>query len=274
MTIITMSRQVGTCDEEIAHGVCEALGLEQIGPPDDEVFTKPVADRHALDAALGEGASFRERMRMGATGMRYQVMGRILEAAMKGNILVRGMGGTSYLREVPYVLSVRIWAPMEYRVKMQLERWEKLDHAEVEQLLLEFDEQRERVLEDVFGLKANDNLAQYDIGLNKLKLNVDDCVESIVHLARRDVFGANDEGQRVLANLRLENAIRAAVCDLPEMFDLRSNITIETDFESGSVVISGVVGTRRVAAKIEDRALQVEGVTRLENRIVAKPVLV
>ena len=77
-----------------------------------------------------------------------------------------------------------------------------------------------------------------------------------------------------LADLRLENAIRAAICDLPEMYDLRSNVTIETDFETGSVVMTGVVGTRRVAAKIEERAAQVNGVQSVENRIIAKPVLV
>jgi len=169
-----MSRQVGTCDEEIANGVCEALGLEHMGPPDDGVFLKPVTDRRALDEALGAGASFRERMRMGATGMRYDVVGRIIEAALKGDILVRGLGGTSYLRSVPYLLSVRIWAPMTYRIDTQRERWGGLDRAEVEQLVLEFDEQRERVVEDVFGLKADDNLSQYDIGLNKSKLDVDD----------------------------------------------------------------------------------------------------
>lgn len=116
MTVITLSRELGSRGDDVAVGVAERLGLRLIG--------REIINRAAADAGAGEVA-LAELDELGLLGIkpsadslkRYQEkVVEILQAqARQGDALLVGRGGQVALGGRRDVLHVRITAPVDAR---------------------------------------------------------------------------------------------------------------------------------------------------------------
>jgi cytidylate kinase len=116
MTVITLSRELGSRGDDVAVGVAQRLGLRLVG--------REIINRAAADAGVGEVA-LAELDELGLLGVkpsaeslrryREKVVEIIEGQAAQGDVLLVGRGGQVALGGRRDVLHVRITAPVETR---------------------------------------------------------------------------------------------------------------------------------------------------------------
>src|SRR5512139_1097404 len=119
MTVITLSREMGSRGDDVAVAVAERLALRLVG--------REMINRAAQDAGAGEVA-LAELDELGLLGVKPSMASQqryrekiveIIEAqAAEGEVLLVGRGGQVVLGQRRDVLHVRITAPRDLRCKM------------------------------------------------------------------------------------------------------------------------------------------------------------
>ena len=117
VSVITISRQMGSYGNEIARQVAEHLGWQQIS---QDLINQAARDAKVPQVALADIDE------LGFLGLRpstkewraYQaeVARTICQLADQGHIVIIGRGGQMVLRDRPGILHVRIVAPLEVRI--------------------------------------------------------------------------------------------------------------------------------------------------------------
>lgn len=90
----------------------------------------------------------------------------------------KGWGAATLLRDVPQVISVRVCAPMDFRVHVMMERQGRNDAATVREDIERFDAARARTLRAYFDVEQED-VRLYHIVLNTERLSVDACMNAV-----------------------------------------------------------------------------------------------
>src|SRR5271169_4185879 len=184
MTVIAMTREIGSLGTEVAAGVAKRLGLEIVR---SEVAANIVARRLGVEESavtryLDGSASLLERWQIDRRKLFHYASEEILNQAQRGNVLIKGWGAATLLRDVPQVISVRVCATMDFRVRIMMERQGREDAAMVQEEIERFDAARGRTLRAYFNVEQED-ARLYHIVLNTELLSVDACVSAVCKLA-------------------------------------------------------------------------------------------
>jgi cytidylate kinase len=214
MTLIAMTREIGSLGTEVAGRVAKQLGLEIVR---SEVAANNVARRlgvaeSAISRYLDGSASLLERWQIDRRKLFHYASEEILSLAQRGNVLVKGWGAATMLRDVPQVINVRVCAPMEFRVRVMMERQGRNDAPTVQEEIERFDAARARTLRAYFNVEQED-ARLYHIVLNTERLSVDACVDAVCKLAEGPQFRDTFESRSALANKLLEAKISSALVD-------------------------------------------------------------
>src|SRR5580658_10423788 len=123
MTVIAMTRELGSRGTEIAEGLARALNLRIVH---SEIVANQIAGRLGIEERtmqrLVDGkASLIERWLIDRRRLSQYTCEEILRLAQDGNVLIRGWGAATLLRDMP-VISVRVCAPMSARIRVMMER--------------------------------------------------------------------------------------------------------------------------------------------------------
>ena len=189
MTVIAMTRQLGCFGTEVANGIADRLGLET-------VYSEIVANNVAERLGIGEGAVHRyvdgsaslfERWAINRRKLSRYTTEEILGIAQQGNVLIRGWGAATLLCDMPHVISVRVCASMNFRIRIMIERLRTKDVEAVRHGLERFDAAHARALRELFDVEQEDPLL-YHIVLNTDRLPVDACVSAVCQLAEHPRF--------------------------------------------------------------------------------------
>ena len=118
MTIIAMTREIGTCGSLVAEQLAERLGLTLVG---DEFLQCRIADRRELPGCDPSGMPPRRAANLKALVVQHHRRDRaaaeeIYELAAYGNVLIRGWKAVSLLQSRSDVFRVRICASMSFRI--------------------------------------------------------------------------------------------------------------------------------------------------------------
>src|SRR4030095_6418903 len=131
MTVIAMTQEMATLGKDVALGVCEALGLQQVRHEVGDVVAGRMHVKKSLIRRIREGkASKVEKWAADEKTISIFTAEEVFDLAVKGNVLIRGWGAALLRRAVPHIPCVRITAPLELRVKRLMERLET-DDAEL-----------------------------------------------------------------------------------------------------------------------------------------------
>src|SRR5450432_1006401 len=158
MTVIAMTRQLGCLGADVASGIAKRLGLKVIH---SEIVANHVAER----LGVGQGtvlryvegsASMFERWAINKRKLSRYTAEEILRLAQQGNVLIRGWGAATLLRDVPQVISVRVCASMDFRVRVMMERVGSKDAEAVRLELERFDAVQARTMRDSFNVAQED----------------------------------------------------------------------------------------------------------------------
>jgi cytidylate kinase len=205
MTVIAMTRQLGCLGAEVANGIADRLGLETVY---SEIVASNVAERLGVeeDTVLRyvEGsASLFERWAINRRKLSRYTTEEILSIAQHGNVLIRGWGAATLLRDMPHVISVRVCASMNFRTRMMMERLRTKDAEAVRHGLERFDAAHARALRASFDVEQEDPLL-YHVVLNTDRLPVDACVNAVCQLLEHPRFRDRTTTRKALADKLLE----------------------------------------------------------------------
>jgi cytidylate kinase len=260
MTVIAMTREMGSLGKDVAAGLADQMGLTVVH---HELVEHHLAERlgvqeSAVHRYLEGGASLLERWKIDKEKLSRYTAEEILELAKQGNVVIRGWGAVALLRAVPHVLRVRVCAPMPSRERVMVERLGLKSPSEAMREILQNDAAHARIMRGFFGVNWEDPQL-YHVVLNTGAVPVDACVSIVRLLAERPEFKVTDETRSVLADKLMESRVRAALGDA-----FATPITVKVAM--GKVTLTGT--TMSPVSNVEELVRSVPGVTEVENRIV------
>ena len=184
MTVIAMTREIGSRGTDVAAGVAAELGLEIIN---SEIVVPHVAgslglEQSAVQRYLDGKASFFDRWQIDTRKLSQHTLDQVLEA-LKDNVLIRGWGAAALFQGIHGVICVRVCAPMALRVRVMMERFGVKDAEAIQQEIERFDAGHSRAMRAAFNFDWTDAL-MYDIVLNSARVTTEDCVKAVCDLAR------------------------------------------------------------------------------------------
>jgi cytidylate kinase len=266
MPVIAMTREMGTLGRDVAAGLAERLGLKVVL---HELVEQEIAGRSGMGESLvrrfleGE-ASLIEQWRFDKNRLSHFTAREILEIAARGNVLIRGWGATYLLRNVPHVVTVRICAPMAFRVEVMKRRLDIADATAARREIERSDAAHNGTMQRLFGVDWRDSTL-YAATFNTERIGAEACVEHIVRLVESPAFAETEATRRVLMDrlvkARVESALRERFSQGLEAMG------IDADVSEGVVTLTGAVSDERVIADIVRRVGAAEGVARVQSRI-------
>ncbi len=263
MSIITISREMGTDAYQIAHQVASKLKFTLI----DGKFITACAVKYGLSEDLLQMVDEKppsyitseDRKRAAALNMIELIL---LEHARKGNVVLYGRGGQYLLKECSNVLRLRITGDFEERVERFAEK-EWIDPDLARDITRRSDHQRGGFVHFYFDRTWDDPLG-YDITYNVSRLSVDSIVSSIV-AAAQDQYLKEDEdlSAELIDNAILVNKIETKLLNSADL-DYRP---FKISADKGRVLLSGYIGSdaeKKVALRI---VKSVKGVKSVDEDI-------
>ena len=249
MTIVAVTREMGTLGKDVATGLGEALGLPVIYHEiiDNLADRMRVRRSHVVRLLDGKAGLF-ERLSADRTSLFLHSAEEVIDFARQGGgAVIRGWGATHLLRDVPHAICVRVCAPLEVRRQRMMERLNTDDTATVEAEIHSNDEAHTAIMRRHFGIRWTE-AEHYDLVLNTKRVSVSECVDEVLNLARLPKFAATDASRQQLEDLALTARVRAALRRSPEGRDTKVDISVE----------SGVVTLSAPHLKTDERLALVE----------------
>jgi len=275
MTVIAMTRELGSLGAEVAAGVAKALNLKVIH---SEIVANQVAGRLGIEEGavrryVDGKASIVERWLINRRKLSRYTCEEMLRLAQQDNVLIRGWGAATLLRDMPHVISVRVCASIDFRVRVMMDKLGIPDgdaarQDNVRQEIERFDTAHARALRTTFGIEQEDALL-YHVVLNTERLPVEACVGAVRELAGHARFRDSFAARTVLANRLLEASINSALNDEIGIGMAPAGLTVSA--ANGNVTLIGTSSSGRLRAKAEKVASRIDGVRHIDNRIVSVP---
>src|SRR5688572_22659758 len=172
MTVIAMTQEMATLGKDVALGVCEALGLQQVRHEVGDVVAGRMQVKKSLIRRIREGKAGKiERWAADEKTISIFTAEEVFELALKGNVLIRGWGATLLLRSVPHVPCVQVCAPLELRVQRLMERLETDDESLARREIEADDAARATRMGEHFNVEWGDPTL-YDLTLNTERIPI------------------------------------------------------------------------------------------------------
>lgn len=266
MTIVAISREMGSGGYEVAAAVAKALGFAyvdreillhaaRVHDVSEERITD-VADRHL---SLWERFDEEKRRYLTFIEAAYYAF------AEQGNLVTAGRGGPFFLRSVSHAMRVRIIAPMDVRVRRVMER-EKIDQKTASGKVRNYDREMIGRIDYLFGLDWT-LPENYDLVINTETDAWEFYTDLLVAAARHPRFQPTAESAQRVKDLSLGARVRAAIAqDL-----LTKNINVEVVARQGQVALKGVVFSPAMMDAAANVARQVPGVVQVSCEAVEIP---
>ncbi len=267
MAVIAMTREMGTLGKDVAQGLAETLDLKIVH---HELVEHSLAERlgvqeSAVHHYLEGGATLLERWWIDKKKLSRVTALEVLELARQGNVIIRGWGATVLLRDLPNVLRIRVCAPMEFRVRVMMQRLGMDDASVARREIEQNDAAHSRVTQSLFGVKWEDPLL-YHMVLNTSNVPTETCVRTLRLLVDAPAFQESEATRAALADKRLEWMIRSFLADrYPGPF---KPVRIEVRVKDGIVILSGSVDHSQLSSAVAQTVREIPGVEEVESRLV------
>ena len=266
MAVIAMTREMATLGKDVTEGLAKRLGIEVVH---HELVEHDIAERSGMRESevhrfLEGEASLISRWRVDRHKMSRYTAQEILELAAKGNVLIRGWGATYLLRSVPHVVSVRICAPMRFRMRVLMKRMSIADPAAAQREIERNDAAHNGTMQRMFGIEWMD-ASLYAVTLNTARSPTEDCVEHIVQLCESEAFRETEQSRTELMDQLIEVRVRSM---LDRHFAANLHVVgIDVRVKDKVVVLSGAISDENLIAEVVRKVHGVDGVARVESQI-------
>ncbi len=157
----------------------------------------------------------------------------LLDFVLKGPVIYHGNLAHVLLNDVPFVLRVRVNAPLENRVKIFADE-HGLSEAEAVEEIRETDQRRKRWVQFLYDVDTRDPVL-FDIVLNLHRLVIDDALELVASELRKEQFQPSEKSLKIVRDLHLASVAEIALMHSTYTYGL--NLKVRADTGTGEVVI-------------------------------------
>ena len=267
MTVIAMTREMGSLGKDVAIGLIDTLGLDIVH---HELVERHLAERMNLGESsvhrfLEGRPSMLERWKIDGKRLSRYSAEEILERAAKGNVLIRGWGAAQLLSDVQHVICVRVCAPMEYRVSVMKQRLEIEDDAAARHEIERNDGAHTRAIQRQFGQDWRSPYS-YDIVLNTARVPIDACVRQIRLLADCPTYAETDASRETLKRRLTEARVRTVIDTEWSDTPFGSGITVTVS--NGTVTLQGVTAGLSDVKSVIQKIRNIDGVEEINNEVL------
>lgn len=203
--VITISRQTGCSAKRIAIKLSKILTgysyMSETKTDAEWLWTDKDAFRHAAKEVLQEmqarkidNPEMLEKLEMVSNAFSNEKFTEVLDEksimilkdiivklALEGRYIILGRGATTILSDLPNKLSIRLEAPLEWRIN-RVAQIKNMSHDTAEEYVMKADEKRRQFTEAVIGRTyAN---YDFDVIFNYASLSDDQIVDAIVNILK------------------------------------------------------------------------------------------
>lgn len=270
MAVIALTQGMGSLAQDIAEQLADELELSTLQHEVAErVAEKMHVSKSLINRLRGGKAGTLEKLRTDQHALAIYTAAEVLDAAARGNVVIRGWGATQLLRAVPHIPCVRIMRPFDKRVDWLMKELGTEDRHVAEAEIRRSDAANASRMNDQFGVKDEGahwgDPVLFDLVLNVDRLSVDTCVQQIKALLLRPEFAETAESRAQLQGLALSAHVRAA---LNAHEDTRA-VDVSIEGQDGRVTLRGIV-TNDVEKNATLRVAEgVAGVKSIDNQLHA-----
>ena len=263
MTVIAMSQEMATLGKDVALGICEELGLQQVRHEVGDVVAGRMHVKKSLIRRIREGKAGKvEKWAADEKTISIFTAEEVYDLAVKGNVLIRGWGATMLLGGVPHVPRIRVCAPMALRIQRLMERLET-DDEDLARREIEIDDAaRAARIGEHFNVTWGDP-AFYDLTINTERMPVGTAVDQVVALARSPAFQETPQSRQHLEDLAVQARARAALRADPRT----AGIDIVCDVKAGAVTLRGIVVDDHEKKLTEEVVARLPGVKSVQDEL-------
>lgn len=270
MTVIAMTREIGSFGNDVAAGLATRLKLEVI---QSDTVANNIAKRLGVDESavlryVNGSASMLERWQIDRRRLFHYAAEEIMRLAQRNHVLIKGWGVATLLRDLPGIISVRVCAPMDFRIKVLMERLGMKDANAVREQLERYDAARVRTMRAYFNVEREDPRL-YHIVLNTQRLSIEACVKAVSELAEGNGCQGSAAIQSALANKLVEAEINSALAE--HISFAAAPLGVSVSVADGKVTLAGTTSSGSVRGRAEKIVHSIIGVCPIENRIVSVP---
>ncbi len=264
MPLIAMTREMGSLGKDVAAGVAARTNRKVVY----HEIIEPIANKMRLrkshvERFLDGKSGLWERLTTDKTSLSIFTADETFRFLRDGSTgVIRGWGAVHLLKDIPHVIRVRVCAPLETRIVRMMERLATDNRQTVENEIEMSEEAHTAITKRHFGVNWRDP-ENYDLVLSTERLSVEECVDEIENMMRRERFQETPESLRMVDNVALEWSVRSAL--RRDGRTAATNITVEC--VDGHITLAGVVDTVKVSAAAAEVAGGVEGATGVDNQL-------
>ena len=263
MPVIALTQGMGSLAQDIAEQLAAELGIATL----QHEVAERVADKMHVSKSLinrlraGKAGTI-ERLTADKASMAVYTAEEVLEAASRGNVVLRGWGATCLLRTVPHVPCFRIMRPLAKRVQWLMAELDTDDVDLAEAEIRRSDQANAARMHEQFGVEWGDP-SLFDMVLNTDRLSVDTCVQQIKALLSRPEFAETDASRALLQSMALHAHVRAAL----RAHEATREVDVSIEGNGGIVVLRGIVVNTAERDAAEKVAAGVPGVTGVDSQL-------
>jgi cytidylate kinase len=269
MPIVAMTQEMASLGGSIGAGVARALGHELLR---HDLIRQAAREYRVREKRLVGAVEQAPRLleRLGRRARRYQIYleAAVLDAALRGEVVLMGRWSTLVLRGVRHAVRVRVCASAEVRASRVQERL-GVDRQEALRRITAYDEGVRARMRQLFDVDWSDPLL-YDVVINTDAVSVDTAIGQLVALARAAEFQPTEAARADLESRATAARVRATL--KADAGTARTDLDVRAT--GGSVRLGGLVDSdaERDAAVIVARG--VRGVTAVQSdvRVFRRPL--
>lgn len=238
MPIIAMTKEMGSLGTFIGLEVARQLGYEFVR---DAIIKEAAREYRVLEAglvgALEETPGLLERF--GHRGRRYRTYleAAVLDAAVRGRVLLMGRWSTIFLRGVRHAARVRVCAPEEARASRVMQRL-GVDRAEALRRISAYNEGVRARMRQIFDLDWTDPLL-YDLVINTEAVTLESGVRQVLALAEAPEFQPTEASRASLWDRAVKARVRATL----KATGATTRVDLDVQATDGQVRLAGVVSS-------------------------------
>jgi cytidylate kinase len=267
---IALTRELGSLGTEVAGRLAQQLGLTII---DSEIVASKVAGRLGVEEEtvlryVDGTPSLLERMRINRRKLSRYTAEEILCRAQHGDVLIRGWGAAPLLQGIPQVISVRVCAPMDFRVKVIMQRLGVCDAEVVRREIERYDAMRARTMRAIFNVDRED-MRLYHLVLNTDRLSIDACVKLVCEMVQNTNFRDFETAGTTIGDRLLEAKIQSAFTEQVSL--AMAPLGLMVSAANGRITLAGISSSGSLRAKAEMIVRGIAGARLIDNRILSVP---
>jgi cytidylate kinase len=267
MTIVAISRELGSGGNAIAAAVAKALNFEIV---EREILLQAAHAYGVPEAKIAEAAEQRLSLwqRFDEERRRYLIFveAAYFNFAEKGNVVTAGRGGPFFLQGIRHALRVKIMAPFDVRVRRVMEQ----DHVDERTAAAKVRAYHRAIcgrIDFLFGLDWTQP-ENYDLVINTSDDRWRFYTDLLVAAARHPQYQPTPESLQKIHDLSLAAQVRAAIASDA----VTKNLTIEVSAQAGRVTLKGVVFSPALMDTAAEAAKRVPGVREVTREAVEIPL--